>query len=125
MGYIVEATLIFMKHNTQVIDACLRLHNFIVDFREENQELTAMQLLEKEVFQEDSIRFLSLNPDLQNNGVIGAEQETQLGGRPTNNDVLCRSTGVDIRNTMKTRIEQQRFVRPPANWYRENNRFLN
>ena len=114
-----------MKHNTQVIDACLRLHNFIVDFREENQELTAMQLLEKEVFQEDSIRFLSLNPDLQNNGVIGAEQETQLGGRPTNNDVLCRTTGVDIRNTMKTRIEQQRFVRPPANWYRENNRFLN
>jgi len=52
-----------MKHNTQVIDACLRLHNLIVDFREENQELTAMQLLEKEVFQEESIRFLSLNPD--------------------------------------------------------------
>ena len=114
-----------MKHNTQVIDACLRLHNFIVDFREENQELTAMKILEKEVFQEDSIQFLSLNPDLQHNGVIGAKQETQPGGRPTNNDVLCRSTGVDIRNTMKTRIEQQRFVRPPANWYRENNRFLN
>ena len=47
-----------MKHNTQVIDACLRLHNFIVDFREENQELTAMQELEKVVFQEDSVRFL-------------------------------------------------------------------
>ena len=41
-----------MKHNTQVINAYLRLHNFIVDFQEENQELTAMQLLEKEVFQE-------------------------------------------------------------------------
>ena len=65
-----------MKHNTQIINACLRLHNFIVDLREENQELTAMQLSEKEVFQEDSIQFLSLNPDLQHNGVIGAEQET-------------------------------------------------
>ena len=77
------------------------------------------------MFQEDSIRFLSLNPDLQNNGVIGAEQETQLGGQPTNNDVLYGSTGVDIRNTMKTRIKQQQFVLPPANWYQENNRFLN
>jgi len=93
-----------MKHNTQVIIACSCLHNFIVDFREENQELTAMQLLEKEVFQEDSIRFLSLNPDLENNSFIGAEQETQLGRRPTNNNILCHSTGVDIRNNMKTRI---------------------
>ena len=114
-----------MKHNTQVIDACLRLHNFIVDFREDNEELTAMQELEKEVFQEDSIRFLSMNPDNENNGVFGAEQETtQIGGRPNNDEILCRSSSVDIRNTMNNRIEQHRFICPPTNWYGENNRFL-
>lgn len=85
--------LIFsIKHNTQVIDACLRLHKFIVDFQEVNQKLTAMQLLEKEIFPEDSIRFLSLNLDLENNGVFSAKQEIQLDGRPTNIDILSRST---------------------------------
>ena len=84
-----------------------------------------MQELEKEVFQEDSIRFLSMNPDNENNGVFGAEQERQSAGRPNNDETLCRSSGIDIRNTMKNRIEQHRFIRPPTNWYRENNRFLN
>ena len=106
-----------MKHNTQVFDTCLRLDNFIVNSREENQEITAIKLLEKEVFQEDSIRFVSLNSDLENYGVICAKQETQLGGRPTINDILCRSTGVDICNTMKARIEQQCLVCPTINCY--------
>ena len=55
-----------MKNNIQIIDACLRLHNFIVDFREDNRQQTAVEELDKVVFEDDCRWFRAVNPDLEN-----------------------------------------------------------
>ena len=86
-----------MKHNTQIIDACIRLHNFIVDFREKKQEPPPLQQMEREVFEDETERFLAVNRDLIDYGVFGGEQETQAGGRPSTDDVSSRRIGVAIR----------------------------
>jgi len=58
-----------MKHNTQIIDACIRLHNFIVDFREKKQEPTPLQQMDREVYEDETERFLAVNRDLINYGI--------------------------------------------------------
>merc|ERR1711982_33935 len=44
-----------LKNNIHVIDACLRLHNFIIDFRENEHTDT----VERELFDEDCRRFMA------------------------------------------------------------------
>ena len=60
-----------MNNNIQVIDACLRLYNFIVDYREDNREVTAAIALERMVFTDDYNWFLSLHPNMEFYGVLG------------------------------------------------------
>jgi len=112
------------EYKTQIIDSCIRLHNFIVDFCERKQEPTPLQQMEREVFEDETERFLAVNRDLINYGVFGGEQETQAGGRPSRDDVSSRRIGVAIRCALKTLIERNRFIRPATNWFRKNNRFL-
>ena len=44
-------------HNCCIIDAAMRLHNFIVDFQENTQETTVIEEMEREVFDDDVRRF--------------------------------------------------------------------
>ena len=48
-----------LKHNIQNIDACMRMHNFIVDFREEHAIPAAENAVDKDIFDEDCRRFLA------------------------------------------------------------------
>ena len=114
-----------MKHNIQIIDACLRLHNFIVDFREDNRQRTALEELDKVVFEDDCRRFRAVNLDLENYGVFGGDDEPQIRGRPTNNESISRKAGFDIRSGITSEVKRNKYTRPKANWFRENNRFLN
>ena len=66
-----------MRNNIQVIDACLQLNNFMVDYREDNKEVTAAISLERMVFKDDYDRFLSLNPNMENYGVQGDSEEVK------------------------------------------------
>ena len=83
-----------MRNNIQVIDACLRLHNFIVDYREDNKEVTAAIALERMVFKDDYDRFLSINPRVENYGVQGDSEEAKSGGRPSVDESQSRQTGI-------------------------------
>ena len=54
-----------------MIDACMQMHNFIVDFR----EATNPDSIEKAVFDEDCRRFSATNPGLDEGGVHGGEED--------------------------------------------------
>jgi len=57
-----------LNHNTQVIDACLRLHNFIVDYQELQKScgLNVNDEDEQQIFLDELRSFATLNPDKEN-----------------------------------------------------------
>ena len=113
-----------MRNNIQVIDACLWLHNFIVDFWEDNKEVTAAISLERMVFKDDYSRFLSLKPTIENYGVQGDSEEDQLRGRPTTAKSQPCQKGIDICNDITSNVKENYYTHPKSNWYRDNNRFV-
>ena len=60
-----------LKHNCNVIDAAMNLHNFIVDFREETRDTSLTDDSERDLFDDDCRRFLSVHPDIDGGGVYG------------------------------------------------------
>lgn len=122
-----------LKNNLKVIDACLRLHNFIVDFREAEKEVSPLEELERLVFDEDCRRFMAVNPDLDHYGVDGGEDDPMLdedgnpdrGGRPFLQDTLSRQAGLAVRTAISNEIGRRRCERPRVNWFRKDNRFIN
>jgi hypothetical protein len=123
-----------LKNTTQIIDACFRLHNFIVDHREEHRCVSGLEELEQIVFDDDYRRFLAWNPDLGDYGVYGGDDEQHLDdsgqpfiprGRPPIEETLSREAGMSIRNDLCENIARLGRVRPNVNWFRKNNRTLN
>ena len=122
-----------MKNNIKVIDACLHLHNFIVDFREEHggpvSDSTAM---ERELFDDDCRRFLSAQSGVGSVGVHGGELDVRRdrqgnpsqGGRPSANEAQSNAEGKSMRKRLKSYMMSQRCERPATNWYRVNNRVM-
>ena len=113
-----------MRSNIQVIDVCLRLRNFIVDYREDNKEVTTAIALERMVFKDDYDRCLSINPTLENYGVQGDSEEAKSGRRPSIDESQCRKTGIEIRNGITSNVKENNYKRPKSNWYRDNNCFV-
>ena len=113
-----------VRNNIHVIDACLRLHNFIVDYQEDNKEVTAAILLERMSFKDDHDMFLSLNPNMNNYGVQGDIEENQLCGHPTTDKSQSRQKENDICNDITSRVKEINYTRPKSNWYRDNNHFV-
>ena len=113
-----------------MIDACLRLHNFIIDFRESERTDT----VERELFDEDCRRFMAEQSCVGtvNVGVHGGEMDVRrgqdgnpvVGGRPTLKEQAVRSEGLSLRQKLKDFIQRQRCERPSSNWFRKNNRVL-
>ncbi|KAL7544549.1 hypothetical protein ACHAWF_007926 [Thalassiosira exigua] len=122
-----------LKWNCRIIDACMRLHNFIVDFREEFEPTSYSAIsFDREIFTEDSRRFLAGQQGVGSWGVNGGEEELRrdaegnplLGGRPSNAEVLTSAEGRACRNMIRDYIESQGGERPAANWFRSQNRTL-
>ena len=61
-----------LRINCFIIDACLLLHNFIL----ENLNCPFLGSIEKEVFDEDCRRYFAIHPDIPE-GVNGGELEQQ------------------------------------------------
>ena len=118
-----------LKHNSRIIDACLRLHNFIVDFREETSSAT----LEHSLSDEDCRQFLAVHPECRNTGVFGGEDEEKrdengdrlVGGRPPKREQASKAYGKQLRVMLRDEYSRQGLERPPTNWYKENNRIFN
>jgi len=66
-----------MKHNINTIDACLRLHNFIVDYRESHLIEGTDQSVDRETFDEDCRRFMARQAKVGRVGVDGGELEVR------------------------------------------------
>jgi hypothetical protein len=123
-----------LELNCKVIDACMRLHNFIVDFREAEQNTSASMEIDRVVFDDDCRRFLATilesGDEVFDGGVHGGEQEirrnndfeTSQGGRPKRNEAESEQVGRRFRDSIRDEIKRQRLVRPQTNWYRINNR---
>ena len=120
-----------LKHNVNVIDACMRLHNFIVDWREEKAAASSSDM-EMSIFDEDHRRFMAVYPSIDNIGVHGGEEDVRLdangnrlsGGRPSKLVTEVRKLGCNIRQTLCDDIARKKLIRPPVNWFRSNNRVL-
>jgi hypothetical protein len=108
-----------LKTNSQIIDACLRLHNFII----ENSNVNFMDSIDKEVFDEECRRFFSIHPDIAE-GVDGGDMNDSRPGRPTRQEANAASVGRDWRDLIRDDIARQGLSRPRTNWYRENNRLF-
>ncbi|KAL7545061.1 hypothetical protein ACHAWF_014107 [Thalassiosira exigua] len=121
-----------LKHNINVIDACMRLHNFIVDYREATRVISDVEEIDRAIFDDDCRRYLANHPDMDEFGVFGGEEDDRLdengnqhiGGRPTKNEEESRKHGKTVRQALCDQIAAKKLVRPPSNWYRANNRIV-
>ena len=114
--------------NCTVIDACMRLHNFIVDNRNEGCE---MDPVDRQVFDDDARRYFSVHPNNEE-GVHGGEDDVRRdengnilrGGRPPTSEALSTETGKVWRDKHRDEIARRGLARPISNWYRERNRIV-
>ncbi len=121
-----------LAHNIKVVDACMRLHNFIVDYRLEHRETSAMDELEMSLFDDDCRRFLATETNVGSFGVAGGEDDVRRdahgnvlrGGRPPTSQVTLTNIGKAIRDKLRNKVQLERRVRPSKNWFRHNNRFI-
>ena len=123
-----------LELNCKVIDACMRLHNFIVDFREGGHGSSESLLVERSVFDDDWRRYLatSLEHDPEggnDGGVYGGERDIRRdgnfeqfrGGRPKAEEADSEAVGRRWRDNIRDEITRRRLIRPSTNWYRSSN----
>lgn len=109
-----------LEFNCTIIDVCMRLHNFIVEHRDDRN---TMDGLDREVFDDDCRRFYAVNP-MVSEGINGGEDDIRGSGRPTNAEKDSSEWGKRWRDEIKDDISQQRLIRPQTNYYRERNRLF-
>ena len=125
-----------LKNNISTIDVCLRLHNFIVDYQTKHEVPASSAVDERAVFDKDSRRFLATQSNVGSYGVNGGEEELcrddagaqYVGrvnrGRPTHVETTTALEGKGVRDKVRDYIVVEGGMRPPSNWYKENNRMM-
>ena len=121
--------------NCKVIDACMRIHNFIVDFREMNLCVVESIAFDWDVFDDDCRRYLATHLDQYEDevydvGVYGEEQDIRRdddfspsrGGRRKREEADSEVVGRRWRDNVRDEISRRGLIRPHTNWYRSNNR---
>ena len=61
--------------NCKIIDVCMRLHNFIVDHRNRNDNFSTS--VDRKIFDDDCRQFFAVNPFVEDIGVRGGEDNIQ------------------------------------------------
>ena len=126
-GILWRALKFSLKMNCMIIDVCMRLHNFIVDHRNNQNFSTSM---DRAIFDDDCRRFFAVNPFMDDIGVRGGEDDirrdedggVQRGGRSTRAETASTDYGRRWRDEHRDDIARQRLIRPRSNWYRLNDR---
>ena len=115
-----------LEKNALIIDASLRLHNFIVNSRMQtllhNDDVEARSDLD--IHRQDIATHRVQNP-MGAHGVYGGEEEVRLDtqrGRPLQQEVEANMKGKENRDNIKREISTGNWVRPATNWYRDQNR---
>lgn len=92
-----------LNKQKHIIDACFRLHNFIIDYKEDHDE-TGKGDDDGDFFSKDCLSFLTTHPE----EVVGCYGNDGLGtdpdrrrGRPTNLEQRMKDAGVNLRDGLK------------------------
>ena len=112
--------------NTKIIDAAMRLHNFIVDYRLDNPELFGYHREEREECEEEAELFQQNNPL----DVIGVFVDERNGaprdvGRPMLDEAESKYHGEQLRNVLRDQmiaLDLRRIGREDQNtvtWFRD------
>jgi hypothetical protein len=104
-----------LQNHQYTIDAALRMHNFIVDFREMQKNEGKIHIHDDD-FEElniESDNFVMNNPTIVL-GPIAEETQFELGtrGRPTTIEAEQRLKGKGLRNAISNELHRRGFVRP-------------
>ena len=95
-----------------IIDACLRLHNFVVDYRE-NNNCDDDNEDEMELFQREELEFMRSNPDeivgVYGNGAIGT---VEMRGRHTTKDAIFIRDAKYLRDSIRDKMNDLGLNRP-------------
>ena len=107
-----------LSTNTSIIDACLRLHNFIVNYRETHEQRDGVTQDEEEsIFREEIRNYRLCNPN-DCTIIHGGEEEVRIGGRPKQEETDSRDEGLRKRKNICDKIETRGIIRPRTNHYR-------
>ena len=95
----------YSLYNTCIIcEASMHLHNFLVDYRNSLTDSHKERELENEIFLNDQLDNAIISTAVMNDS-------TRLGGRPSNDEVLCRINGVLLRDSLKQLLQQHNMHR--------------
>jgi len=107
-----------LKHNCTIIDAGLRLHNFIVNHREEEllvgSGMSANE--ERNLFSSECIAYMTVNPTAVF-GVFGGKEE-ERGDTTVGRPDQWKLAGKRLRDALRDRPHEANIRRPLANWFR-------
>jgi hypothetical protein len=115
--------------NCKVINACMQIHNFIVDFWEQSQP-ESIDLVDRSVFNDECRWFLSINLNEEyEGGVHGGELdihrndnfEPLQGGHPGWKETESEVVGKQWQDKIHDKITRQQLIRPATNWFCLNN----
>ena len=107
-----------LDNHKYTIDSCLRLHNFIVNYREEEKETDAERgfrlASERDELDVASDQFMFENMYGEMGAVLQdcEEEESRRRGRPTSKEATLRAAGNNLRSFIKTQIWQKGLRRP-------------
>jgi hypothetical protein len=108
----------------------MRLHNFIVDFREQTIQSESIDLVDRSVFDDECRRYLSIHLNKEYEvGVYGGESDIRRndnfeplqGGRPNRKQSESKVVEKQWRDKIRDEITRQRLIRPATNWFHLNN----
>ena len=102
-----------LTNHKDTIDACLRLHNYIINYREKHGTVNAdSNLEERQLLEGASEDFMDLNP-LETIGTFGGElDELNVGGRPSNDETEERTRGRSKRDRLRDTLWREGMSRP-------------
>jgi hypothetical protein len=101
-----------LKTSGHIIDACLWLHNFIL----ENLDHSFMGSNDKDVFDEDCRRHFAIHLDILE-GVNGVELGTRRPRRPCRLEAMSATVGKHWWDLICSEIPRQGLTCPSMNWY--------
>ena len=91
-----------------IIDACMRLHNYIVDYRNlhtDNEDDTS-------IFEREQLEFMRSNPEeivgVFGNGTVGTDENV---GRPSSLDLNFVGSAKALRNSIRDKISRLGLTR--------------
>ena len=94
-----------LDHNILVCDAAFHLHNFLVDYRNNIENVQTEDCTERSIFVDDIC-----NQGVFNTVVLNDNQRP--GGRPTNAEKQRRLNGIALRNHLRDQLQNHNMHRP-------------